>query len=190
MKEVSPLKKNLLLINKADLLTFEQRESWSNYLIEQGIDFAFFSALEEEDAGKSDGGSSSDSEEELDNSEDDAAQNEKDAGETEDEKSESGTETAAKTDILNCQQLVSLFRSFKRHPSEPITVGFTGYPNVGKSSTINKLMAAKKVRVSETPGKTKHFQTLVLEEDVTLCDCPGLVMPSVVNSKAGMVLQV
>jgi ribosome biogenesis GTPase A len=42
------------------------------------------------------------------------------------------------------------------------------------------VLQAKKVRVSETPGKTKHFQTLVLTEDVTLCDCPGLVMPSVV----------
>ena len=47
----------------------------------------------------------------------------------------------------------------------------------------------QKVRVSETPGKTKHFQTLELTEDVTLCDCPGLVMPSLANSKAGMVLQ-
>ena len=103
---------------------------------------------------------------------------------------DSGGEPAAKTDILTCKQLVSLFRSYKRHASEPIQVGFTGYPNVGKSSTINKLLAAKKVRVSETPGKTKHFQTLVLEDDVTLCDCPGLVMPSMVNSKAGMVLQV
>ena len=37
-------------------------------------------------------------------------------------------------------------------------VGFIGYPNVGKSSTINKLLNSKKVRVSETPGKTKHFQ--------------------------------
>ena len=46
-----------------------------------------------------------------------------------------------------------------------------------------------KVKVSETPGKTKHFQTLVLEDDITLCDCPGLVMPSICNSKAGMVLQ-
>ena len=108
----------------------------------------------------------------------------------EDEGSDCGGEPAGKTDILTCKQLVSLFRSYKRHASEPITVGFTGYPNVGKSSTINKLLAAKKVRVSETPGKTKHFQTLVLEDDVTLCDCPGLVMPSMVNSKAGMVLQV
>ena len=54
VKEVSPLKKNLLLINKADLLTAEQRESWSSYLTKQGLDFAFFSALEEEEeaAGK------------------------------------------------------------------------------------------------------------------------------------------
>ena len=47
----------------------------------------------------------------------------------------------------------------------------------------------QKVRVSETPGKTKHFQTLELTADVTLCDYPGLVMPSLANSKAGMVLQ-
>ena len=49
MKEVSPLKKNLLLINKADLLTTEQREAWSSFLTKQGLDFAFFSALEEEE---------------------------------------------------------------------------------------------------------------------------------------------
>merc|ERR1712037_767059 len=49
VKEVSPLKKNLLLINKADLLTTEQREAWSTFLTKQGLDFAFFSALEEEE---------------------------------------------------------------------------------------------------------------------------------------------
>lgn len=38
------------------------------------------------------------------------------------------------------------------------TVGLVGYPNVGKSSTINCLMMEKKVTVSATPGKTKHFQ--------------------------------
>ena len=54
----------------------------------------------------------------------------------------------------------------------------------------NLTQTMQKVRVSETPGKTKHFQTLPLTEDITLCDCPGLVMPSIANSKAGMVLQV
>ena len=33
-----------------------------------------------------------------------------------------------------------------------------GYPNVGKSSTINTLFQGKKVPVSATPGRTKHFQ--------------------------------
>lgn len=37
-------------------------------------------------------------------------------------------------------------------------VGLVGYPNVGKSSTINSLLTYKKVSVSATPGKTKHFQ--------------------------------
>lgn len=41
---------------------------------------------------------------------------------------------------------------------EIVTVGLVGYPNVGKSSTINTLLENKKVSVSSTPGKTKHFQ--------------------------------
>jgi len=63
-----------------------------------------------------------------------------------------------------------------------------GYPNVGKSSVINVLMGAKKVSVGSTPGKTKHFQTLNLSEEITLCDCPGLVFPTLVSSKSDMIL--
>ena len=44
-------------------------------------------------------------------------------------------------------------------PPDGVTVvGMVGYPNVGKSSTINALYQDKKVSVSATPGKTKHFQ--------------------------------
>jgi large subunit GTPase 1 len=45
---------------------------------------------------------------------------------------------------------------------ELVTIGLVGYPNVGKSSTINTLLVNKKVSVSSTPGKTKHFQVLYL----------------------------
>ncbi len=38
------------------------------------------------------------------------------------------------------------------------------------------------------PGKTKHFQTLNLSDQVTLCDCPGLVFPRISASHAYMVL--
>ena len=62
-----------------------------------------------------------------------------------------------------------------------------GYPNVGKSSTINVLLKDKKVSVSSTPGKTKHFQTLSLSPDICLCDCPGLVFPTFMSSSAALV---
>ena len=78
--------------------------------------------------------------------------------------------------------------------AERATVGMIGYPNVGKSSVINVLLGVtakthtkQRVAVGSTPGKTKHFQTLKLTESLTLCDCPGLVFPSFVNSKAEMV---
>jgi large subunit GTPase 1 len=67
-------------------------------------------------------------------------------------------------------------------------IGMVGYPNVGKSSTINVLMGCKKVSVAATPGKTKHFQTLILNDEVQLCDCPGLVFPTFLNSKADLVV--
>lgn len=41
---------------------------------------------------------------------------------------------------------------------EFLVVGFVGYPNVGKSSTLNALCGTKKTSVSATPGKTKHYQ--------------------------------
>ena len=68
-----------------------------------------------------------------------------------------------------------------------LMVGLTGYPNVGKSSTINALFGSKKTAVAATPGKTKHFQTLNITERMTLCDCPGLVLPKFAASKAEMV---
>lgn len=47
-----------------------------------------------------------------------------------------------------------------------ITVGMVGYPNVGKSSIINVLVGTKKVAVAATPGKTKHFQTLNINDNI------------------------
>jgi hypothetical protein len=41
--------------------------------------------------------------------------------------------------------------------------------------------------VAATPGKTKHFQTLIVSEALLLCDCPGLVLPRYAQSKAEMV---
>lgn len=90
-------------------------------------------------------------------------------------------------DVLSVDQLESLFLSNSHKKSGKLQVGLVGYPNVGKSSTINALIGAKKVSVSSTPGKTKHFQTIELTPDVTLCDCPGLVFPNFAQTKADLV---
>lgn len=94
-------------------------------------------------------------------------------------------------ELLNRDELISLFKTIyrgKTYTKGVTTIGLVGYPNVGKSSTINALLMNKKVSVSATPGKTKHFQTLFLDKDLLLCDCPGLVMPSFVCTKAEMIL--
>ena len=44
MKEIDPRKKNLLLVNKADMLTLKQREAWAEYFERNNINFRFFSA--------------------------------------------------------------------------------------------------------------------------------------------------
>jgi len=44
VKHVDPRKENLLLVNKADMLTEEQRQAWANYFEEAGIVYKFFSA--------------------------------------------------------------------------------------------------------------------------------------------------
>lgn len=67
-------------------------------------------------------------------------------------------------------ELIKLFKTMG-HVSEdtiqrPLVVGMVGYPNVGKSSTINKLVGSKKVSVSSTPGKTRHFQTIHIDKQV------------------------
>uniref|UniRef100_A0A0A1XL09 Large subunit GTPase 1 homolog n=1 Tax=Zeugodacus cucurbitae TaxID=28588 RepID=A0A0A1XL09_ZEUCU len=93
--------------------------------------------------------------------------------------------------VLTREELIHLFKHIytgKTYTEAVTTIGLVGYPNVGKSSTINALMIEKKVSVSATPGKTKHFQTLYLDSDLLLCDCPGLVMPSFVLTKADMIL--
>ncbi|KZO92805.1 putative LSG1-large-subunit GTPase [Calocera viscosa TUFC12733] len=255
------IRKSLLLVNKADLLTAKQRQAWADYFDTQGVRFAFFSAanataLQEEARRKAleeeqDDEESSEGDEDDDDDDDDES---KEVGaEVDDEDDTEGEELSdedfqmesqlaadleaatklegsveadsdaadsygpvpyvAKKEIigededeevekdgrirvLNVTELEDLFireapdLSLFTSPNVPppkLTIGLVGYPNVGKSSTINSLIGSKKVSVSSTPGKTKHFQTILLSPELILCDCPGLVFPQFATTKADLV---
>ena len=221
--EVDRKKKNLLLVNKADMMTLHQRETWAKHFRDIGVDFAFFSAslakqtIEDMDldddssqhqvaelretTGRTDA-NSDDSPEETNTHGDKSAEEVKqlEMQDAEDEEEQWASEEDLDEDqdqetrILTVDELEALFLENapavegedSEHPRKT-TIGLVGYPNVGKSSTINALIGAKKVSVSSTPGKTKHFQTIHLSPDAILCDCPGLVFPNFATTKAELV---
>lgn len=243
VKEVNPQKMNMILVNKSDLLTEEQRKYWAEYFDEQGIMTAFFSAalateeLKEEAKNKEEKPAKTEiKERKAKENDDDEEQNKNESQSDSDEEGEQveeetpadislkelkeaaseindtldkleaklekilPTPEAEKSEklftknspkLLTREELIELFKNVYQgatYTPNVTTIGLVGYPNVGKSSTINALMIEKKVSVSATPGKTKHFQTLYLDQDLLLCDCPGLVMPSFVLTKADMIL--
>lgn len=242
VKEVDPAKRNLLLVNKADLLLEDQRQAWTKYFKANQIEYRFFSAhlAKEMNQGR-------DAQEEIERREDEQMTNDavpeksltenlqdinlremqgeqdaaaasspddSDANESFDEEENGSSDrdpqdeqespvrdssfhgtsdsiTDEDTRILTVDELETFF--LENIPSNAgtsegkTTIGLVGYPNVGKSSTINALIGAKKVAVSATPGKTKHFQTIHLSDQVILCDCPGLVFPNFATTRADLV---
>ncbi|KAL7397206.1 hypothetical protein ABVT39_018479 [Epinephelus coioides] len=242
VKEMSEHKVNMLLVNKADLLTREQRRDWARHFQKEGLRAVFWSALAESDRLDAEEKGmevddpeceESDPEEEGQPDNEDLAQKgaareedmkvaeeeevdeegeesatEEEQRETvsvdeedwftcsEDEQEEGAAVSSSQSSFHNSSRLLhkdELLDMFKAVHSGPrckdgqLTVGLVGYPNVGKSSTINTIFRNKKVSVSATPGHTKHFQTLYVESGLCLCDCPGLVMPSFVSTKAEMI---
>ena len=86
---------------------------------------------------------------------------------------------ASVTNSFGKGSLIHLLRQFARlHMGrKQISVGFIGYPNVGKSSIINTLRSKKVCKVAPIPGETKVWQYIRLTKRIHLIDCPGVVYP-------------
>ncbi|KAG2286137.1 hypothetical protein Bca4012_033309 [Brassica carinata] len=175
-REIDEHKETMLLVNKADLLPPYVREKWADYFTRNNILFVFWSAK---------------------------AATATLEGKPLKEKWTTSPETSHNTDDpsvkvygrdelldrlkLEAQEIAKRRKASAYSHRERVVVGFVGYPNVGKSSTINALVGQKRTGVTSTPGKTKHFQTLIISEELMLCDCPGLVFPSFSSSRYEMI---
>ncbi|KAL5132083.1 GTPase LSG1-2 [Glycine soja] len=190
-REVDEHKRTLLLVNKADLLPASVREKWVEYFCAHNILYIFWSAkaasaavegkmlrspLEADDSGKNNNPDTKiyDRDELL-------ARMQSEAEKIVEMRRNSSSDTGP-SNIQSSGENVGGSSS-----SNNVIVGFVGYPNVGKSSTINALVGKKRTGVTSTPGKTKHFQTLIISDQLTLCDCPGLVFPSFSSSRYKMI---
>ncbi|OCF76583.1 nucleolar GTP-binding protein 2 [Kwoniella mangroviensis CBS 8886] len=87
--------------------------------------------------------------------------------------------------------LIQLLRQFSvlHSDKKQISIGFIGYPNVGKSSIINTLKKKKVCTVAPIPGETKVWQYITLMKRIYLIDCPGIVPVSAKDSDTDTVLK-
>ncbi|XP_021279099.1 GTPase LSG1-2-like [Herrania umbratica] len=191
-REIDEHKRTLLLVNKADLLPVSVREKWAKFFCSHKILFLFWSAkaasaaLEGKmliDPWKTQNSmqKSDDPDTKIYGRDELLFRLQSEAEEiVKMRKSGSGTSISSNIQSPSCNA---------EGTSAPknVVVGFVGYPNVGKSSTINALLGQKRTGVTSTPGKTKHFQTLIISDELTLCDCPGLVFPSFSSSRYEMI---
>lgn len=194
----------LLLINKSDYLTAKQRAAWHEYFSKDDNvwEHVFFSAHEQQAI--LDKNASNQSLEIEESSSTEQYESHDDEVNVEESRNEKVFENVGVEDPLSREELLEWLYQYallNDCPIDPkyarIPFGMVGFPNVGKSSVINVLMGNAKfahgvvrVGVAAQPGKTKHFQTLLLpdREQMLLCDCPGLVFPSFVNNTADLIV--
>ena len=185
VREIHPLKRNILVLNKADLVPRPLLGRWASYFRAHNVVFALFSAEASNDEGD-------EREQWKDNYRNESDENNDDAP--------SATarikSTSALLDFLEHHAAASK-AAMEEHGDEesrfliprsdrPV-VGLVGYPNVGKTSTLNAMLGRKQAATSVTPGKTKHFQTINTHKTLRIADSPGLVFPQFSSSQAELV---
>ncbi|MGC8815186.1 MAG: GTPase [bacterium] len=69
-----------------------------------------------------------------------------------------------------------------------INVVVIGYPNVGKSTIINKLIKRSKAKVEDKVGTTRSLQWFSIEYNIKILDSPGIILPKNISLENALIL--
>ncbi|KAI3843208.1 hypothetical protein MKX03_009807 [Papaver bracteatum] len=70
---------------------------------------------------------------------------------------------------------VNVKRKSKGLLPRAVRAGIVGYPNVGKSSLINRLLKRRLCTAAPRPGVTRHLKWVHFGKDLELLDSPGII---------------
>ncbi|KAJ6798431.1 DAR GTPase 3, chloroplastic [Iris pallida] len=81
---------------------------------------------------------------------------------------------------------VNVKRRAKGLLPRPVRAGIVGYPNVGKSSLINRLLKRRMCTAAPRPGVTRELKWVHFGKDLELLDSPG-ILPMRISDQAAAI---
>ena len=97
-------------------------------------------------------------------------------------------------DLLKAAQVASEKVNERRHGRgmlpRPVRAVVVGFPNVGKSALINRLLKKKVVASANKPGVTRQLRWIRISDEIELLDTPGVIPPLLHDQEAAMKLAI
>ncbi|GAU23357.1 hypothetical protein TSUD_334040 [Trifolium subterraneum] len=85
---------------------------------------------------------------------------------------------------------VNVKRRAKGLLPRPVRAGIVGYPNVGKSSLINRLLKRRMCPAAPRPGVTRDLRWVRFGKDLELLDSPGILPMRISDQSAAIKLAI
>ncbi|PHT80452.1 DAR GTPase 3, chloroplastic [Capsicum annuum] len=85
---------------------------------------------------------------------------------------------------------VNVKRKAKGLLPRPVRAGVVGYPNVGKSSLVNRLLKRRMCPAAPRPGVTRELKWVRFGKDLELLDSPGIIPMRISDQTAAIKLAI
>ncbi|KDP21458.1 hypothetical protein JCGZ_21929 [Jatropha curcas] len=85
---------------------------------------------------------------------------------------------------------VNVKRRAKGLLPRPVRAGIVGYPNVGKSSLINRLLKRRMCEAASRPGVTRELKWVQFGKELELLDSPGMLPMRISDQSAAIKLAI